>query len=117
MIVENENGILLTRMNNEPWLLPGGMAERNEPRIIAAIRELKEETKLHALEVKFLFEHESWKHYHKVYLIRAEGTPSPSSEVKFLNYYPMDGQNFNEQIQKSSAEIIQKYLVAKSGGK
>ena len=40
IIYENENGILLTRISDEPWLLPGGQAEYNEPRIIAAIREL-----------------------------------------------------------------------------
>ena len=115
IIVENEQGILLTRMKTEPWLLPGGMAERNEPRIIAAIRELYEETKLMATDVTFLFEHESQKYYHKVFLIKVEGTPTPSNEVTSLTYYSVNNTDLNALVQRSSLEIIQNYLSLKSG--
>lgn len=114
IIYENENGILLTRISNEPWLLPGGYAENNEPRIIAAIRELYEETKLKAVDVNYLFDFESNYYFHKVFLINADGIPEPSNEVSFFNYYhPLSTKLFPE-ISKSSFEIIQKYLEIKS---
>lgn len=65
--VIHENGILLTKISNEPWILPGGDAEVREPSIITAIRELFEETKLKAQAVKYLFDHESAHFFHKVF--------------------------------------------------
>ncbi len=114
IIFENENGILLARISNEPWLLPGGHAEYNEPRIIAAIRELYEETKLKAIDVNFLFDFESTYYYHKVFLIKAHGTPVPSQEVSAFNYYHPQNPALYPDISKSSFEIIQKYLEIKN---
>ena len=111
VIYENENGILLTRISNEPWVLPGGRANVNEPRIIAAIRELFEETKLKAIDVKYLFDFESTHFFHKVFLIKAEGIPEPSSEISFLEYYNHFNPLLSRDIGKSSFKIIQKYNV------
>jgi 8-oxo-dGTP pyrophosphatase MutT (NUDIX family) len=114
IIYENQNGILLTRISNEPWLLPGGHAEHSEPRIIAAIRELYEETKLKAIDVQYLFDFESTYYHQKVFLIKADGIPEPSNEVSFFNYYhPLNSKLFPE-ISKSSLQIIQKYLEIKN---
>jgi 8-oxo-dGTP pyrophosphatase MutT (NUDIX family) len=115
IILENENGILLARTgSDERLMLPGGHAEHREPRIIAAIRELYEETKLKAIDVNYLFDFESNYYFHKVFLINADGIPEPSNEVSFLNYYhPLNSKMFPE-ISKSSFEIIQKYLSIKS---
>ena len=110
VIFEKEEGILLTRMSSEPWLLPGGHAEKGEPRIIAAIRELYEETRLNAIEVKYLFDFESKNYLHKVFLIKAIGASLASSEVSFLDYFHID-KHFNvNEINKSSFAIIKKYL-------
>ena len=115
VIYENEKGILLTRISSEPWLLPGGHAEYNEPRIIAAIRELKEETDLMAKEVKFLFEHESRQYYHKVFLIKSDDTERPvAPEVNFLEYYKQEGSVSPETVHNSSMDIIRRYLEIKS---
>ena len=108
IIYENENGILLTRISNEPWLLPGGHADHNEPRIMAAIRELHEETKLGAYEVKYLFDFESDNYFHKVFLIKAHGEPVPSREISSLEYYEP-----YKNVYFSSVSIIQKYLDMK----
>jgi 8-oxo-dGTP pyrophosphatase MutT (NUDIX family) len=115
IIYENDNGILLTRISNEPWLLPGGHAEYNEPRIIAAIRELYEETKLKAVDVNYLFDFESTYYHHKVFLIKAEGTPVPSQEVSAFNYYHPQNPELFPDISKSSFEIIKRYLEIKAG--
>lgn len=110
IIYENENGILLTRISNEPWLLPGGHAEYNEPRIIAAIRELYEETKLKAVDVNYLFDFESNYYFHKVFLIKAHGEPVASpSEITSIDYYHPEKTN----IYYSSIRMIEKYLKMK----
>ncbi len=113
IIFENENGILLTRISNEPWLLPGGQAEYNEPRIIAAIRELYEETKLKAIDVQYLFDFESTYYHQKVFLIKADGIPVPSHEVSAFNYYHPQNPELFLDISKSSFEIIKRYLEIK----
>jgi 8-oxo-dGTP pyrophosphatase MutT (NUDIX family) len=109
IILENENGILLARTgSDERLMLPGGHAEHNEPRIVAAIRELHEETKLRAFDVKFLFDFESDNYFHKVFLIKAHGVPIPSREISSLEYYEP-----YKNIYFSSVSIIQKYLELK----
>jgi 8-oxo-dGTP pyrophosphatase MutT (NUDIX family) len=110
VIYENPQGILLTRTGHHPWLLPGGHAERNEPRIITAIRELAEETTLRATEVKYLFDFESTYFFHKVYLIRAEGNPIPASEITALTWYQPENIELIKSINKSSLEIINLYM-------
>lgn len=106
VIVETANGILLTRMRHDDYLLPGGQAERGEPRIVTAIRELKEETGLIAEDVRYLFDFESRFYQHKVFYIRASGTARPSQEVEELAYY----QPQMRGLADSSRRIIERYL-------
>ena len=109
IIFENEKGILLARTGSDELLmLPGGHADHNEPRIMAAIRELHEETKLGAYEVKYLFDFESDNYFHKVFLIKAHGEPVPSKEISSLEYYEP-----HKNVYFSSVSIIQKYLDIK----
>jgi len=112
VIIETENGILLTKMKADFFILPGGQAEKNETRIITAIRELKEETNLDAQSVIFLFSHESIHYSHKVFYIQAEGKLKPRNEIKELNFtHLIDPQN----ISKSSRDIIQRFMREKNG--
>lgn len=111
VIIETENGILLTKMKGNLFILPGGQAEKNEPRIITAIRELKEETNLDAQSVIFLFTHESTYYSHKVFYIQAEGKLKPRNEIEELNFtHLIDPQN----ITKSSHDIIQRFMREKN---
>lgn len=52
---QQENAILLIKRGNEPfkdqWALPGGFVDENEPLILAAKRELHEETDIEGLEL------------------------------------------------------------------
>jgi 8-oxo-dGTP diphosphatase len=111
IIFENEKGILLARTGSDELLmLPGGHANHNEPRIMAAIRELHEETKLRAYDVKFLFDFESNSYFHKVFLIKAHGEPVVSPpEITFIDYYHPEKTN----IYHSSVRMIEKYLKIK----
>ncbi len=108
----NINGILLVPDENGTFMLPGGHAHRGEPRIIAAIRELHEETRLRVTEIKFLFEFESTYFYHKVFYARAEGIPVPSDELsgQTIAYYSKENVTKHLRIMNSTRDILTKYL-------
>jgi 8-oxo-dGTP pyrophosphatase MutT (NUDIX family) len=57
VIVHTPNGILVVSEGGRTFLLPGGVARRHESRRSAAIRELKEETGLEAVDCSYLFEY------------------------------------------------------------
>lgn len=104
--MDTPKGILLVRERSGFYSLPGGGARRQESRLAAAIRELEEETGLHTVESKFLFEHRGHFNSHKVFLLRAAGVPTPKKEVKGIRYY--DGSN--TKISSTTLGIIQRYL-------
>jgi 8-oxo-dGTP diphosphatase len=123
-IVETELGILVTASRNRVFLLPGGGAEHHESRTQAAMRELREETGLRPLQAKFLFRHlgrisKSHGHgyfqdHHTVVLVDAVGTPRPSHEIKYVDYYK---PGCNVHISRVTKEIIDKYYALKNGKK
>jgi 8-oxo-dGTP pyrophosphatase MutT (NUDIX family) len=106
-IVKTEQGILLTKTRSGLFLLPGGHTKKGEPRIIAAIRELKEETNLSSDYVEFLFEYDSSFYAHKVFYIKSTGIPKALNEIEQLGYYPGIRR---DHISRSSIEIIQRFL-------
>ena len=112
VIYENELGILLVPDQRGTFMLPGGHAHKGEPRIIAAIRELHEETRLRVTEIKFLFEFESTHFLHKVFYVHAEGIPVPSGELtgQAIAYYSKENATKHIRIMNSTSEILKKYL-------
>ena len=112
VIIELADGILLTQMRGDRLLLPGGQAERREPRIMTAIRELYEETGLVAESVRYLFDFESSYYHHKVFYVTASGKPQPRSEVANLAYYRPD----MPELSASSRAIIEKFLLVTQFG-
>lgn len=113
VIYENELGILLAPDQYNKYTLPGGHAESGETRIIAAIRELYEETGLRVNEIKFLFEHESQSFYHKVFIVKADGVPYPKGELRNqkLAYYSLENSvsTPNVNIRFSTLEMLRRY--------
>lgn len=116
-IVETDKGILVASGKRKIFLLPGGGANKNETRLQAAVRELEEETGLHAHSVKYLFSYKGKPHkshsdgyfqdHHKVFLIKAMGTPKPRCEIKYVAFWK---PNSKIQISAVTKEIIEKYL-------
>ena len=91
-IVETEKGILVTAGRRKIFLLPGGGASRNESRMQATIRELKEETGLEPYFAMALFrfrgpQHKTHQDHHTVYYIKAQGKARPRHEIKYIAYY------------------------------
>jgi 8-oxo-dGTP pyrophosphatase MutT (NUDIX family) len=122
-IVETPQGILVTAGRSKVFLLPGGGADHHESRTQAAMRELREETGLRPLHAKFLFRylgrvskshgHGYFQDHHTVVLVDAVGTPKPSHEIKYVDYYK-PGSNIH--ISGVTREIIDKYYAWKASG-
>jgi len=119
-IVETEKGILVTAGRSKVFLLPGGGANRDESRVEAAMRELREETGLRPYYAKYLFRHMGRVHkshghgyfqdHHTVCLVKAKGEPSPRHEIKYVAYYKPDS---GVHISGVTREIIEKYYSHK----
>ncbi len=117
-IVETEKGILLTSGGGTVFILPGGGAERDESRFVAALRELTEETRLRPYAAEIIFKHLGkvrrtfsghgyFQDHHTVCLVRATGTPRPGGgDAKHIAYfYP----GCNVRISTTTKEIIDRY--------
>ena len=114
-IVDTPNGILVVSLGGRNFLLPGGGARRGESGQDAAIRELREETGLKAVDIAYLFEFTagihrgarggSFRNAHKVFLVTATGAAEPSQEVKHVAYYDGSGPS----LSYSAKKIIEKY--------
>jgi 8-oxo-dGTP diphosphatase len=117
-IVETERGILLTAGRHGKFILPGGGANRDESRFVAAIRELKEETGLSVYAAEIIFRHKgkvqptmSGRHkfqdHHTVCLVKASGIPRPGGgdAQRIAYYYP----GCDVPISTTTKEIIERY--------
>jgi 8-oxo-dGTP diphosphatase len=114
-IVDTDDGILVVSKDGRIFTLPGGGARPSESRHEAAIRELKEETGLDAVDLVYLFDfkgvmHEGtrggfFRNAHKVFVVTARGTPEPRQEIKSVAYYNGTGPKLTYSAQR----IIERY--------
>ena len=120
-IVDSLEGILVVSESGNRYSLPGGSTKKGESRRKAAIRELREETGLKAIDCVYLFDYASrgthkdvkggfFKTVHKVFLIKTEGVAKPGKEVRYVCYF--DGQNV--KLHDSSRKIIENYQKIKN---
>jgi 8-oxo-dGTP diphosphatase len=68
VICRRGNRILLVSREKSKWALPGGMLKRGEHLTAAALRELKEETRLAGKSAKYLFQYRGTQKHHHVFL-------------------------------------------------
>ena len=74
MIAEQDGRVLLIQeRGTNTFSLPGGGIEGRESTMEAALRELREETRLRPLEAERLFDHEGATQFHKVVWVRVRG--------------------------------------------
>lgn len=104
-LVETDKGILVVSQNHL-FLLPGGAAHANELQILAAIRELQEETGTYPEEVKYLFKHLN----SKIFLMKIVGIPRPCSEITRIEYY-FPGKDI--PLSYNTRKIIDRYYAMK----
>jgi 8-oxo-dGTP diphosphatase len=104
-IVDTPRGILVVSHDNRTFYLPGGGAEVGESRKNAAIRELKEETNLYAINCSYLFDYDTFTNSHKVFLIESIGTAKPCNEIKYIDFF--NGSNL--KVSNATWEILELY--------
>lgn len=119
-IVETSKGILVAAGRRKIFLLPGGGAEKWESRRKAATRELREETGLKAYSTHYLFSvhgsvHKAhrgghFKDRHKVFLVKAHGTPRPRHEIKYIEWWKPGSKI---RLSGMAKKIIKKYYEMK----
>ena len=75
--------ILLVARSQSKWALPGGILKRGEHLSNAALRELKEETRLSGKSARFLFDFRGKQKHHHVFSceISNHAKARPSNEI------------------------------------
>lgn len=115
-IVETDKGILLvshSKHGQPTYMLPGGSVKKGEHSICAAVRELYEETGLHTLEVKYLFDYATAHHKHKVFLINPSGRLRKRHEIRHITFWNKNTQG-KLKVAQHVLPIIEKYHKMKN---
>lgn len=91
VICRRGNRILLVARESR-WALPGGMLKRGEARLDAALRELKEETRLLGKSAKHLFDFRGKQKHHYVFSceISSRAKARPSNEIAKCRWFHLD---------------------------
>ena len=114
-IVEMDEGILLvshSRHGTPTYMLPGGGVKRRERSASSVIRELYEETGLHSLEIKFLFNLETKHQLHRVFWIKTYGHLRKKHETTHIRFYNNLTKN-KYKLAWHVKPIIEKYVEIK----
>jgi 8-oxo-dGTP diphosphatase len=84
--------ILLVARNQSKWALPGGILKRGEHLPDAALRELKEETRLSGKAAKYLFEFRGKQKHHHVFTceIPSRAKARPNNEIVKCRWVHLD---------------------------
>jgi 8-oxo-dGTP diphosphatase len=84
--------ILLVTRSQSKWALPGGILKRGEHLSDAALRELKEETRLSGKSAKYLFDLRGKQKHHHVFAceISNRAKARPSNEISKCRWVHLD---------------------------
>jgi 8-oxo-dGTP diphosphatase len=84
--------ILLVARSQSKWALPGGILKRGEDLTNAALRELKEETRLSGKAAKFLFDFRGKQKHHHVFSCEIPNSAKarPSNEISKCRWVHVD---------------------------
>ena len=112
IIAEQDGKFLLIReRGSRTYSLPGGGFERGESTMLAALRELNEETKLSPVKAERLFDHEGTTQLHKVVWVLTRGSVRlQRKEVSDFLWW--DGKERVNML-PSARDIIEKHKKAR----
>ncbi|MCG7403386.1 MULTISPECIES: NUDIX hydrolase [Caballeronia] len=84
--------ILLVARSQSKWALPGGILKRGEHLSDAALRELREETRLSGKSAKYLFDFRGKQKHHHVFscAVPNRAKARPSSEISKCRWVHLD---------------------------
>ena len=89
ILMRNGRALLVRDRGRPTYALPGGGIEKDELPIIAAARELYEETGLEADRIRFLFVFEGKYNNHHLYEVEADGEVAVRGEVDGYTWWDM----------------------------
>ena len=113
VIAEQDGKVLLIKeRGSRRYSLPGGGIERNESFMEAAVRELREETRLIAVKTEYLFDHEGATQYHKVIWALVRG--SVRIQQKELAEYKWWNKRESVLMIDSTTAILDKHFQGTS---
>ena len=113
-IVAEQNGkfLLVREKGAKRYSLPGGGIEKGEPEMVAALRELDEETKLRASQTEYLFQHEGQASHHYVVWAKVEGRVKLQKK-ELSDFVWWDGKETLPMLD-SAKSILEKAMSAKA---
>ena len=86
-VVVRDGKVLLVRGRAEEFMMPGGGIEPGETPMVAAVRELNEETGLTAARTEPLFVWESAIQRHHAFRVEAEGEVEMGPEISEFKWW------------------------------
>ena len=111
LIVKMSKGFLIGKhIFNWKFALLGGGLKFGESYLDAVRRELREETNLECMEIKYLFELKYGLHRHKVFLVEARGEMKFNWEIR--DYRFVSEKNYGEiKLKEFSRRILERYFA------
>ncbi|BAN26868.1 NUDIX hydrolase [Caballeronia insecticola] len=108
--------ILLVARNESKWALPGGILKRGEDLSNAALRELKEETRLSGKSAKYLFHYRGTQKHHHVFFcdVSKRAKARANNEIAHCRWVHVD--EIARLTTSSPTKVIMKILGEKRNG-